>query len=293
MAALNRTALIGKLHKVLKKHYKPAPPTVDRPLMEQLLFACCLENAPYEPAEEAFARLTTTFFDWNEIRVTTVKELAEVMHMLPAPTEAATRLKKTLQGVFETNYSFELEGLKKQNIGQAITKLEKMSGRSHFIVGYVTQATLGGHAIPLDHGALWVLSIVGLATPAEQKSGTVAGLERAIPKNKGVEFASLLHQLGADLVASPFSQNLHKTLLEIAPDAKERLPKRQAKKAPEPPPKPAKKGKDSQPAAKAKEPAGKGAVAKKGSDAKPATKKAVLPTAKKKPSKAVAKPKPR
>ena len=73
------------------------------------------------------------------------------------------------------------------------------------------------------------------------KAAEVSGLERAIPKNKGAEFASLLHQLGAELVASPFSPNVHKILLEVAPDAKERFPKRQTKKpSPEPPPHPAK-----------------------------------------------------
>ena len=64
---------------MLKKHYKPVPPPADRPLLEQLLYACCLENTRYEPAEQAFTALAKGFFDWNEVRVSTVKELAEVM----------------------------------------------------------------------------------------------------------------------------------------------------------------------------------------------------------------------
>jgi endonuclease-3 len=231
MTAHHRSALIDRAYKVLKKHFKPLPPNPDRPLLEQLLFACCLENARYEAAEEAFARLTTMFFDWNEVRVTTITELAEAMHMLPQPEEAATRVKKTLQSVFEATYSFDLENLKKQNLGQAVARLQKFNGTSPFAVSYVTQATLGGHSIPLDRGALDVLAIVGIAEPNELKTGVVTGLERAIGKNKGVEFASLLHQLGAELVASPFSPAVHKILLEINPDAKERLPKRPTKKS--------------------------------------------------------------
>lgn len=235
MATSNRAALLTKMHKVLKRHYEASLPDPDQPLLEQLLFACCLENARYEPAKSAFAALRTTFFDWNEVRVSSIKELSEVLHGLPEPAAAATHLRGALQAVFETTYSFELDSLKKTTQGQAIQKLEKLPGVTPFAVAYVTQAALGGHAIPIDRGALEALLIVGVINEAQQAAGEVPGLERAIPKNKGAEFGSLLHQLGADLVSNPFSPTVHKVLLDIAPDAKDRLPKRQTKKPPEPP----------------------------------------------------------
>jgi endonuclease III len=239
MAQPNRMAVLTKLHKVLKKHYKPAP-IPDRPVLEHLLYACCLENAPYEQADKAFAAVSTSFFDWNEVRVSTVKELAEVMNMLPEPPAAAANLKRALQGVFESTYSFDLEPLKKQNLGQAQQRLKKLEGTTHFTIAYLTQAAMGGHAIPVDRGLMQAFIIFGLVSEADRSAGVVPGLERAIPKNKGVEFASLAHQLGAELIANPYSPSLHKILLEITPDAKDRLPKRPAKgakpKAPEPSP---------------------------------------------------------
>src|SRR5262245_38922775 len=125
MATPNRSALLGKMHKVLKKQYKPVELVKERPVLEHALFACCLENAHYEPAEKAYQALSATFFDWNEVRVSSAKELGEVMNMLPEPVAAATRLRRLLQSVFETSYSFELETLRKMNLGQAIKKLEK------------------------------------------------------------------------------------------------------------------------------------------------------------------------
>ncbi|MBX9789813.1 MAG: hypothetical protein K2Y37_12920 [Pirellulales bacterium] len=230
---MNRTALVTKLHKVLKKHYKPVA-TVERPVLEQLLFACLLEDAPYQPAEEALARLSETFFDWNEVRVSLVRELAEAMPALPRPEEAATRLKRGLQGVFESIYSFDLEHFKKQNLGQAIAKLQKIVGPSKFVVAHVTQSALGGHSIPIDRAALQVFDVFGTLSKQERESGELAGLERAIPKSKGVEFGSLLHQFAVELAASPYSPQLHKVLLEVTPECRDRLPKRGAKKK-EPP----------------------------------------------------------
>jgi hypothetical protein len=72
---------------------------------------------------------------------------------------------------------------------------------------------------------------VSAITEAEYEKHVVPGLERAIPKNKGVEFGSLLHQLAAELVASPYGPTARGILLEIDPEAKQRLPKRPAKKS--------------------------------------------------------------
>src|SRR6187402_550224 len=105
----NRTAQIAKVHKVLKKHYKPIAPPADRTVLEHLLYACVLENARYEAADEAYARLRESYFDWNEIRVTTVTELAEGMASLPDASAAAQRVKKSLQSIFESTYSYDME----------------------------------------------------------------------------------------------------------------------------------------------------------------------------------------
>jgi hypothetical protein len=183
-------------------------------------------------AEKVFGQLSKHFFDWNEVRVSTVTELAEAMRPLPDPMSAGSNIKRVLQGVFESSYSFELESLRKHSIGQGVKLLEKLGGASAFNVGYVTQAALGGHVIPLDRGALDVLGILGIITPAEATSGKVSGLERAIPKNRGMEFGSLLHQMGADYVANPFSPNVRKLLLSINPESNDRFPKRSTKKEP-------------------------------------------------------------
>ncbi len=190
------------------------------------MFACLLENTQYNVAEEAFATIVEEYFDWNEIRVSSIRELTETMARLPDPPTAANRLKQVLQHVFEASYSFDLEGLRKKNLGPAAEALKKIEGTTRFAISYVVQAALGGHSIPLDSGALEIMRIVGLATEEEIAGGSVSGLERAIPKSKGIEFGSLLHQLGADFIASPFAAELRNKLLEIEPAAKTRWPKR-------------------------------------------------------------------
>ena len=229
MAAPNRASILTKAHKVLKEHYTPVLPPKDISVLDALLYSCCLENAPFQNADDAFAKLQESYFGWNEVRVATATELAEMMSDLPAPRAAAGSLKRCLQNVFETEYAFDLEGLRKENLGKAVKKLEKY-GAPPFAIAYVTQATLGGHAIPIDKGALDTLYVLGAITEQEAAKGQTPGLERAIPKSKGVEFGSLLHQLAVEFHASPHGTNPRKIMLEIEPQAKERFPKRTVKK---------------------------------------------------------------
>ena len=229
MSAPNRAAILGKVHKVLKKHYKPVEPPGERTVLEHLLFAAVLECADFETADENYAKLQESYFDWNEVRVTTITELAETLASLGDAVAAATRVKKTLQSVFETHsalqthYTFDLEVLKKQNLGKAVGEIEKYPGISQFGVAYVTQNALGGHAIGCNKGALEALLAVGVINDNELAKGDVPGMERAIAKNKGVEFFSLLHQLGVDLTSSPQSTRVKGILNEIDSDSKERL----------------------------------------------------------------------
>ena len=230
MPSASRTKQFAEVHKVLKRHYKPVKPDPERAVLEHLLLACCLEDAHYEPAEETFAALVHTFFDWNEIRVTSIRELTEVMAGLPDPRAAANRLKRVLQGVFEATYSFDLEDRRKKNLGPTVKWLKKIDGTTTFSVAYVVQSALGGHAIPIDSGVLETLRLVELISHKDVQVGVAPGLERAISKAKGIEFGSMLHQLGADFTANPYSPPLRNILLEVNPDCADRLPKRRAPK---------------------------------------------------------------
>ena len=192
MAANNRADLIAKTLKYVKKNFKMAPNPPERNLLEHWIYACCLENELHENADKAYQAIDDAAFDWNEMRVTTITELAEQMSALANPREAATRVKRTLQGVFEWKYTYDLEPLKKQNLGKTEKDMIKLHGITPFSVSYVVQHALGGHSIPLGDGLLDAMLIIGVIDEKERKKETVPGLERAIPKKNGIGEATCL-----------------------------------------------------------------------------------------------------
>lgn len=269
MAASNRSAKLTKIVNALKKRYKPTPPA-PRPLFETILYACLLENSTHEAAENAISGLENGYFDWNEVRVSSRTELAEALKSLNDPVDTADRLKRTLQSLFETFYTFDLESMKKQNLGQSVKQIEKQDGVTPFVVSYVTQNGLAGHSIACNKGLLIAMHVLDAISDAEYKKGVVPGLERVVPKNKGVEVGSILHQFGVDVGKNPYGTNAKKLLTDIDPSCKDRLPKKpKPKPEPKPKPKPAAK-----PEAKAKPAAAKVEASKKPAEAKAGAKSA-------------------
>ena len=230
MSAKNRADLITKLHKFVKKEYQVITPPSNRSVLEHMIYGCCLENSTFDAADDAFAKLQENYFDWNEVRVTTVAELAESCRNLSDPTAAAKSLKKTLHGIFEHYYQFDLDFLKKENLSKAVLTFQKFNGVSQFVVSYVAQNGLGGHSIPLDHSLMRLFYVLGIVTEDESKKDRVPGLERTIAKAKGAEFSILVHQLAVAFNSAPFSTAIRSKILKISGDAKERFPKRASRK---------------------------------------------------------------
>ena len=265
MSTPSRSDLIAKTFRVLKKKFKRRPAPGDRTVLEHLLFACCLENATPSQADEAFGKLQALYIDWNEVRVTTISELTEVMGKISDAPAAARRLRYCLHHVFESHYSFDIDDLKKLTIGKAVKQLKSYQGITPFVISYVVQQGLEGHTIPLNSGTLRSFTILGIVSEKDAKKNRVPGLERAIAKNKGAEFGDLVHQLGVTMENSPYGKIIQEILLGINPAVRDELPKRPSKE------KPAETKTDKKkPATKKKSPVSK---ATKGKSKKPASKK--------------------
>ena len=161
MASVSRTALFGKIHKVLKKYYKPVAPPAERTVLEHLLFACVLEDARYEPAEEAFAGAEAHFLRL-ERSPRDVDFRIVGGHGGPArsPRRCQPHQARVAQH-FRRAVLFRSGRQAEEEPGPTVKWLEKMDGTSKFVVAYVVQAALGGHSIPVDAGTMAALRRLG------------------------------------------------------------------------------------------------------------------------------------
>jgi len=166
------------------------------PVLEQFVFALGREGASPEQAEQAFANLKSRFFDWNEVRVSSVREIEEALAGLSDAESRAQRLISFLQEVFETTFSFDLEALQKKGLKQAAKALTRYGAASDYVVARVVQRSLGGHAIPLDCATLRCARRLGLLDGAtEDPEACRTSLEHTVPKSKGAPFSDAISTL--------------------------------------------------------------------------------------------------
>jgi endonuclease III len=198
-ATVNKQRILNQLVGPQTKGAEP-PPAETLPVLEQFIYAICREGTTRDRADRAFRRLRTDFFDWNEVRVSSTRELEEALRDLPDPEVKAQRLVTFLQEVFETTFSFDLEGLHKKGLKQAAKALSRYQAANDFVCAWVVQHSLGGHAIPLDQPMLRALRRLGLLEgDGDDLEAVRASLEHLVPKARGLQFTEALSRIAADV----------------------------------------------------------------------------------------------
>jgi endonuclease III len=193
----NKQKLVTQLFTLHKGHKNAGPH--GHLVLEQFLYAICREGVTRDNADQAFTALRERFYDWNELRVSSAREIADAIdEYVPDGEARGQRLIDFLQEVFETTFSFDLEGLQKKGLKQAAKQLARYQAANDYAVAWVVQKSLGGHAIPLDASALRVLRRLGLFEDGQDLETLRASLEHQIPKLKGAEFVDLISRLAED-----------------------------------------------------------------------------------------------
>lgn len=217
---INRQRLWQHLFTALK--YGKAGDAPTRPVLEQFIFAICREGVTAELAERAFRSLQEQYFDWNEIRVSSPRELAETMDCLPDAENRGQRIIDFLQEVFETTFSFDLESLQKKGLKQAAKQLSRYQAASDYIVASVVRQSLGGHAIPLDPATLRVLRRMALIeNDTDDLEALRASLEHQVPKAKGSIFSDTISAVAWEYCAEDEPQCASCPLCQHCPTGQE------------------------------------------------------------------------
>ena len=130
---INKQKLVTQLFTVLCKGKTPADPPA-RPVLEQFLYALCREGTTRDLADQSYKNLQELFFDWNEVRVSSVRELADALGDVPEAENRAQRIIDFLQEVFETTFSFDLEPLQKRGLKLAAKQLARYQAANDYAV---------------------------------------------------------------------------------------------------------------------------------------------------------------
>lgn len=184
----DKQAALPKIVKHFKRVFGSMPKPANTPVLETILFGICLEDVDFDRAKKSFDRLREAFLDWNEVRVTTVTELEEILSGLPDNSMRAVRVRQLLMYIYDHQYSYDFEGLRKKTQELVHRQLSRIKYLTPFARNYATQQALGSHVVPLDHRMLMCAVWLGLVPAGANEDEGSDLLKGVIRKADAPEF---------------------------------------------------------------------------------------------------------
>jgi endonuclease III len=224
MAASSKAQSLNDIQNTLAKRYAPGPKVGRLSVLESVIYAICHEGATREQANQALSRFKDQFFDWNEVRVSSVEEIELTLAGLPEADLKAQRVRKFLRQLFSRTFKFELDYLLKKAQKEALKKLHEFEPlRSDYVVAMIILQGLGGHALPVDAPMLRCLRRLGVVPDRTDEAAARAAVERAVPKNRVAEFVDLLEELAHDTCVAEEPECVRCALQKLCPTGKIRV----------------------------------------------------------------------
>lgn len=186
------SAKIARLFRYLKqRHAKVKKPVYDNAI-NSLIFAAIRENCSQTATKPLMRKLEKYFVDFNELRVSKIEEIMEVLGSTDDDFhKAADTMKITLDSIFGKYNALDLSGLKDMGKKLAKKELEELE-ISRFALNYCFVTFFGGHAIPLTEKMVEYLRSEELVYPDSTIEQIEGFLERQITAANGFLFYSAL-----------------------------------------------------------------------------------------------------
>ena len=180
---------IQTLYRTLSHKHPKEPQALYDEIVHSIVYAIISAELSEKATKLAMTRFADHFIDWNDLRVSRVEEIVEVLGKdTPATKEIASTITKVLRAIFDEYHKVNLETLKKIGKRPARQALEKIDGLSRFAVDYCMLVSLRGHAIPLTHKMLEYLRNNELVDPDADEQQIAGFLTKQIPAKSGYDF---------------------------------------------------------------------------------------------------------
>jgi endonuclease III len=186
---------VQKLYRSLKRKYPTVQKVIYDEPVDALVYAAISAQTSEAEAQSAIKRLTDHFVDWNELRISRIEEITEVIGPeVSAARDIASALTAALRAVFGKYNMVSLKALSKMSKRPARVILEKIEGVNRFVVDFCMLTSLHGHAVPLTKKMIEFLRNNELVHEGANEQEIEGFLARQISAEHAYEFYSLLRR---------------------------------------------------------------------------------------------------
>ena len=130
--------------------------------LETILLAILADGVADERAVPVLENLRRTMVDWNELRVTSVRETEEMLSGLPEPALKAAVIRSFLQRVFAERHAIETEFMKRWSGSKAHSYLDEIEGMTGSMKARALLKGFETDLLPMTTDIIRVLKRVGI-----------------------------------------------------------------------------------------------------------------------------------
>ena len=151
----NYSRKIQKLNTSLSRKYPKVQKVVHDEPTDAIVYAIICSKLDEKKTESAIKRFSDYFIDLNDLRVSRIEEIVEMLgEDTPVTRAVASTITNVLRAIFNNYHKMSLQALKKMGKRPARQILEKMEGTSRFIVDYFFLNSRKGQAVTLTQGLI-------------------------------------------------------------------------------------------------------------------------------------------
>lgn len=186
---------VKRVFQNLRRQYGSAKVPEPSDPVEQLVIALLAYEVPVSRAVRAATALLEAMVDYNEVRVSTTAEIANVIRsFVPDGFKCADAIRRALGAVFKKEHAISLKSLHKIGRREAKRYLEELDGVDSSAAASVLLWSLGAHAIPVGVCLYQTMQEEKLVHPSASIEEVQAFLERNITADDAREFCLLMQR---------------------------------------------------------------------------------------------------
>ena len=187
-----------RLKKLLNRLKRQGVPKVKDSMIDptSALVLGCLSSVTTETkARSAFNKLANNYVDFNELRVSRVEEVTEVLgREFPQAKEISSKITRLLKQIYSELDSLDMSDMCNGSKREAKAFLQRLEDATPYVVSRVMLQSVQAHAFPVHEQMLKMLRKEEVVS-AEAKEADVQGfLERQISANKIQKTYALLRR---------------------------------------------------------------------------------------------------
>ncbi len=198
MARRLKRANATAVYKALRKKFGASSAYAKKDPADHIVFSMLLSDTTPEKAQKAFAALKSAYVDWNEVRVTSIREISSLIGSKGCAPKRSESIKAFLQRLYLDTNMVSMQPVRKMSTKRAKEYVEETTGLPSEQVATILLEAFDIPVVPINKQIKYALVRLGLVKMGSTPRQVQKMFLRLASKGKAATAYRVLHILSTE-----------------------------------------------------------------------------------------------